>query len=105
MKDDWLGISIDTLLQNTRLYQLTLDHLSLSQTKITEKAQIVRISFGHVTLKNAILNVFMNAYPRLTHLLLVYCQFLNLNVSLEMPFHRFEFLNLQQPHTLNQDDL
>lgn len=105
MKDDWLNIPIDTLLQNTRLYQLTLDYLSLSQTKITEKTQIVHVSFGHVTLTNAILNGVLNACPRLTHLSLVYCQFLNLDVNLEMPFHRLEFLNLHQPYTVNQDDL
>lgn len=105
MKDDWLNVPIGTLLQNIRLYQLTLDYLSLSQTKITEKTQIVHVSFSHVTLTIAILDGVLNACPRLTHLLLVYCQFLNLDVNLEMPFHRLEFLNLHQPYTVNQDDL
>ncbi|KAK4516932.1 uncharacterized protein ATC70_000260 [Mucor velutinosus] len=103
MKDEWLNVAMDILLENTRLHQLKLDHLSLSQpSKTMSKTRIAHVSFSHVTLSNTTLNDLLCACPRLTHLSLVNCHFLDFHVDLAMPHHQLEFVNLHQPQVLQQ---
>lgn len=105
-KDVYLDIPMDTIIQyGKHLKYLKLEYATISyhqeqQQLADKKSSLIHVSLQHVTLSNSVIEYLGHTCPKITHFSLVYCQFLDKRIEIQMPEHRFDFFNLHYPYTL-----